>query len=518
MSIILNKKYVNNCNKNFDYEVFNQDYILCNNHPIIYDSVNKYCLKKSNISNILSNLIDFESKKKPVFNFDIIDKINYNKLEYQKLILKWMSYIENNIDRNISFYPENIKFHGGCVLNNSYNKIWSILSFLLKDYNKDNLIICHDYDTNNIINFFSLNNIEINIINDEKTVFKSYNLVTFSFFKKKSINFLTNKNWNSIFISDIHNFEYHNICFKSKFKWCSSTPYNVLNNKNFFKILNFISNNNLSQINYNILTYVIQVLFIYTEDNINYNKNKNFNILKKEIIFELNSFERKFYKNLINNNINFDKIKLFTSYPKNNEIFDKLKYDSKLKIINKDKCIICYSNSNNCKLDCGHEFCFNCLSKQLLINPSCPLCRKKITLENITIKKNKLDCAKTNFLKFFIENNRKKKILIVTQYKSTENYIKQILFDNKSNFILVNKNLKKQSNYNVFVLNYNNIYFMRELKNINYVLFFEPLYFCNYLRDKIESEIIGKINLDSKNNLKLITLGFKNTIDEKFLI
>ena len=40
---------------------------------------------------------------------------------------------------------------------------------------------------------------------------------------------------------------------------------------------------------------------------------------------------------------------------------------------------------------------------------------------------------------------------------------------------------------------------MRELKNINYVLFFEPLYFCNYLRDKIESEIIGKINLDPKN-------------------
>ena len=59
---------------------------------------------------------------------------------------------------------------------------------------------------------------------------------------------------------------------------------------------------------------------------------------------------------------------------------------------------------------------------------------------------------------------------------------------------------------------------MKELKNINYVLFFEPLYFCNYLREKIESEIIGKINLNSKNNLKIITIGFKNTIDDKFLI
>ena len=122
MTIILNKKYINNFNINFDFEDFNQDYIICNNNKNIYDIVNKYCLKKSNSSSVLNNLIDFENKYKPNFNFDTIDKIKYNKYEFQKLILRWMSYIQNNSERYLSFYPENIKFDGGCILNNNYNK------------------------------------------------------------------------------------------------------------------------------------------------------------------------------------------------------------------------------------------------------------------------------------------------------------------------------------------------------------------------------------------------------------
>ena len=520
MSIILNKKYINKFLENVDFEDFNQEYILCNNNPIIYDIVNKHCLKKSNSANILNKLIDFESKKKPIFNFDIIDKINYNKYEHQKLILKWMSYIENNITRNLTYYPQNIIFSGGCILNNDYNKIWSIISYLLKDNNKNNLIICDDYDINNILIFFKSNKININQINqiNKTNYYTSFNLIPFSFFKQKEYHDITTYNWDHIFISDIHNFEFNNLTFNSKYKWCSSTPFKILNNKTFFKILNYLSNNNINQINYNILTYVTQVLFIYTEDNLSLNKNNNFNIYKNEVVFELNNFEKKFYKNLIGNNVDFDIIKKFTSLPDNNITYKSFNFNEKIKINNKNKCIICYTNKNNIKLGCNHEFCFNCIIKQVLIKPVCPLCRKVIKPENITIKQKKITSKKNNYLKYFIENNKKQKILIVTQFNETENNIIDFLNFKKARFISINKKFKKQSNNNIFLLNYNNINSLKELKNINYVLFFEPLYFSNYLRDKIESEIIGKININPKNNLKIITLGFKDTIDEKFLI
>lgn len=518
MSIILNKKFINNCPTNFDYEDFNQDFLICNNNTTIYNIVNKYCLKKSNSSNILNDLINFENKNKPNFDFDTIDKIKYNKYDFQKLILKWMSYIQNNSDRYLSFYPENIKFYGGCILNNNYNKIWSILSYLLKNNNKNNLIICDDYDINNITNFFKLNNVQSLVINNCNNNFCSFNLVTYSFLKQKNINFLNNYNWYSIFISNIHNLENIDLNFNSKYKWCSTTPYKILNNKTFFKVINFLSNKNLDQINYNILTYVIQVLFIYTEDNTYYNKNKIFNISKKEITFDMNYFEKKFYKNLINNNINFDTIKKFISYPYNNTIYNSFNFNSKVKIQNSNcKCIICFNKNNNTKLNCGHEFCNNCIIKQLLIKPNCPLCRKEINSNEINIKKNNNPCSKYSFLKFFIENNKKKRILIVTQFKETELFIKKFLNEKKSNFVFINKSFKKQSSYNIFLLNQSNLDYLKELKNINYILFFEPLYFCKYISYKIESEIIGKINLDQKNNLKIITIGFKNTIDEKFL-
>lgn len=518
MSVILNKKYVNNNCINFKYEDFNQEYLICNNNTNIYNIVNKYCLRKSNSSSILNNLIDIEAKNKPDFNFDIINNIKYHNFEFQKLILKWMFYIQNNCNRYLSFYPENIRFDGGCILNNNYNKLWSILSYLLKYRDKKNLIICEDYDINNIINFLHLNKADVSIVNNNTLKFTSFNLVTYSYLKQKNNNFLNDYNWFSIFISNIHNFDNNNLKFSSKYKWCSTTPVKILNNKNFFKVINFLTSKNLSYINFNILTYVIQVLFIFTEDHIHFNKNKPFNISKKEITFDMNYCEKKFYKNLIHNNINFDIIKKFTSYPNNNKIYNSFKFDPNLKISKNEQCIICYNNKNNTKLECGHEYCFDCVIKQYLIKPQCPLCRSNIESSKIYIKKNNLPSCKKSFLKYFIENNKKQKMLIVTQFKETEDFIKTFLIKKNSNFISINKSFKKQSNYHIFLLNQLNIDYIKELKNINYVLFFEPLYLCKYLSDKIESEIIGKINLDNKKNLKIITLGFKNTIDDKFLI
>ena len=112
MSIILHKKYIKNNLSNLNSETFNQEYIICLNNQNIYNHVNQYCLKNTSYSNILNKIIDFENKNKPIFNYDIIDKINYNQFEYQKLILKWMSYIENNINRKIKYHPFDINFFG----------------------------------------------------------------------------------------------------------------------------------------------------------------------------------------------------------------------------------------------------------------------------------------------------------------------------------------------------------------------------------------------------------------------
>jgi hypothetical protein len=519
MSIILNKKLVENLLSNIEFDSFNQEYIICKNSKVIYDEANKYCLKRTDITNILNNLIEFENKNKPKFNFDIIDKIKYNNFEYQKLILKWMSYIENNIDRDIIYYPNNINFYGGCIVNNNYNKIWSILSYLVKDNNKTNLIICNDSEVDNIYKFLNLNNQKASLINKETNIFTSFNIVSFEYFRQKICNNITDFNWYSIFITDIHRFDFNFFKLKSKYRWCSSTPFNIINTKNFFNIVNFLCNQNLNnKINYNILNYVIQVLFIYTESSNIYNKNYNYNICKKEITFHFNSFEKHFYNSLVNSNSNFNLIKIFTSYPINNTFFNKLNFNSKLKINNK-RCIICYDNKNNVKLDCGHEFCFKCIFNQIMVNPTCPLCRKPINCTEMILKKENIKCLKSTFLKYFIENNKKNKVLIITQFKETEDNIIKFLNYKNSRFLSINKKFKTQiNNYNIYVLNYENINYLRQLKNINYILFFEPLYISYYLKDKIESEIIGKISLDNKNQLKIITLGFKNTIDDKFLI
>jgi len=42
------------------------------------------------------------------------------------------------------------------------------------------------------------------------------------------------------------------------------------------------------------------------------------------------------------------------------------------------ECSICFEiigNKNNCVTPCGHAFCFNCVTRSLTINNTCPMCR-----------------------------------------------------------------------------------------------------------------------------------------------
>jgi hypothetical protein len=43
------------------------------------------------------------------------------------------------------------------------------------------------------------------------------------------------------------------------------------------------------------------------------------------------------------------------------------------------ECCICLEtigNKNNCVTPCGHAFCFNCVTRALTINNTCPMCRE----------------------------------------------------------------------------------------------------------------------------------------------
>ena len=185
MSLIIEKKNIKNFLPKLIYQDFNQDFILCNNNDNIYKIVNSYCLKKTNSSNILNKLIDLENKKIPEFNFDILNKFASNQFDKNNVIFKWMYYIETNINNIVSFYPNNINFYGCCILNTKYDKILVILSYLIKDLNKYNLIICDEQDLENITNFLKFNNLNYSLINNQNNIITNFNIITFSQIKKK---------------------------------------------------------------------------------------------------------------------------------------------------------------------------------------------------------------------------------------------------------------------------------------------------------------------------------------------
>lgn len=66
-------------------------------------------------------------------------------------------------------------------------------------------------------------------------------------------------------------------------------------------------------------------------------------------------------------------------------VFEKAKMSLFAK--NAQECCICFEvigNINNCTTQCGHSFCFECISKSLTKKNTCPICRHKL-IEDETI-------------------------------------------------------------------------------------------------------------------------------------
>ena len=47
------------------------------------------------------------------------------------------------------------------------------------------------------------------------------------------------------------------------------------------------------------------------------------------------------------------------------------------------ECIICHENKSNLYTECGHMYCYDCLTSWLSENSSCPYCRKTIITQDI---------------------------------------------------------------------------------------------------------------------------------------
>lgn len=66
---------------------------------------------------------------------------------------------------------------------------------------------------------------------------------------------------------------------------------------------------------------------------------------------------------------------------------------------------MCYDNTVNCKLVCGHRFCKSCVKAWYLkgTNSTCPMCRKKVHYRRMPIKKWKAEAEEEKKQQVFQE-------------------------------------------------------------------------------------------------------------------
>ena len=71
------------------------------------------------------------------------------------------------------------------------------------------------------------------------------------------------------------------------------------------------------------------------------------------------------------------------------QLFEKAKMS--LFVKDTQECCICFEvigNINNCTTQCGHSFCFECISKSLTKKNTCPICRHKLVEDETIVNDN----------------------------------------------------------------------------------------------------------------------------------
>ena len=284
--------------------------------------------------------------------------------------------------------------------------------------------------------------------------------------------------------------------------------------------------------------------------------NKDFNIKNRYLKFNQN--EKMKYQNYINkftpfytkNNIQFiDDVFLrkFCCYPQKNLKINFLNYknlSSSLNLLNinsnykqtitknlrnkikcKNTCNVCLNNISNKNFgltSCGHFFCYTCIYKCVNYKNECPVCRHKITNNDIYYLKINNNCGLN---KEIMDNS----IIddLGTKIKELISLIKKIqnvaIFSNFNECLELIKNNFQQlnipyyenhnTNSNIILLDYDFNTKLKNFNNINNIIFLDPLYEKNRNIMRVKYKTI--FNLFSNKKLNIYNLVIKKSIEEE---
>ena len=341
----------------------------------------------------------------------------------------------------------------------------------------------------------------------------------------------TNKNFMRMIFKNITNYIFNFLIVKNSIEFINlslnlpKVNNNIINcktPKEFYLIQNYISTEVKEMLNANNINDAILKL------NCNVNTNKNiFQIVTKNLNEELHNknLEYEYYKNIITNDKkihdNISKIK-----EKISQI--KIKIESiknKIYLMNDEYCPICldkYTKPTVTKC-CNNVFCFKCIVTALNSQGTCPYCREKITLNDLTVidnninkknEKDELGSKNENLLKI-LKDNLDGRFMIFSNYLETFYNIQDYLNDNKVNFAILSgtdKNIKKNINLfdkgkiNVLMANVNNQGL--DLHMVTDIIIYHKL------KDEIEENVISRSQrLGRSKPLNVHYLYFDNELD-----
>lgn len=206
----------------------------------------------------------------------------------------------------------------------------------------------------------------------------------------------------------------------------------------------------------------------------------------------------------------------------------------KNRLFETELCSICYDDIENRVIVtcCQNPFCYECITLSINHKNNCPLCRKKLTKDDIIIVNKEQTNESENCIEE-IDNNRSKlenlkiylskamdkpdaKILIFSEYNSSftaiESYLKECehKFANlKGTSTIISKTIKKYKEDDTNILLLNSTYFGSGINLENTT----DLFMFHKMKDNIDQQVIGRAQRPGRTNpLNLYRLCHDNEL------
>ena len=467
--------------KNVLFDFINSRYFLNNEEYELFRRSNRVPKKER----FMFSINDFDVKTK---------KTTLNPLNKQKLIICPIKNINSWIENTSDYYLiENLNFN----------------SEVLKRINTSEIVVLpvNFLYSNKYKSFFQ--SILGTSVYLSESIYNDY-LVEYIQQKRDPDNNISNlilqiKNWSNIILDVSLTLLKENRFLNEMIKLfsCGTFVYYCENKKTQItydfvrKMLNNVLNINIGFLNNYLLDKYKQTI-IYNQSSKKYTN--SITIRQKKL--ELGEKEEKYLKTLdLNKQIKYI-------------CFPNIVKGERFKILKKKEthnCTICLEKTKDNNLavtECGHYFCYSCITRNFVNSSYCPNCRKKLTKNDIY---RSINFTKLSYIK---ENNKVRDILnfeydiILTKYTENLDTISLFLSDhNVSNSLIGNKIIIK--NKHILIDDYenlNNLKTMSNLSDIESVLLLEPL----YNNDRYYKYQINNVFKNTKTNITCYTYNITN--------